>query len=64
MNIDLSNSARQSRRDMAELLKNVCEKYKRNVRENPDTVGQVETTFRLLSYVIAGKEIVTACHTL
>ncbi|XP_071099909.1 peroxisomal membrane protein PEX16-like [Haliotis cracherodii] len=40
---------------MAELLKNVCEKYKRNVRENPDTVGQVETTFRLLSYVIAGR---------
>ncbi|XP_046562270.1 LOW QUALITY PROTEIN: peroxisomal membrane protein PEX16-like [Haliotis rubra] len=41
--------------DMSELLKNVCEKYKRSVRENPDTVGQVETTFRLLSYVIAGR---------
>ncbi|XP_067655841.1 peroxisomal membrane protein PEX16-like [Haliotis asinina] len=41
--------------NMSELLKNVCEKYKRSVRENPDTVGQIETTFRLLSYVIAGR---------
>ncbi|ESO97557.1 hypothetical protein LOTGIDRAFT_208740 [Lottia gigantea] len=40
---------------MAEMLRNLCEKYKKTVSDNPDTVGQIESAFRLLSYVIAGR---------
>ena len=39
---------------MADTLKNVYEKYKQSVTNNPDKVGQVETTVRLLSYLVAG----------
>ncbi|XP_041365576.1 peroxisomal membrane protein PEX16-like [Gigantopelta aegis] len=40
---------------MADTLKNVYEKYKQSVRDHPDKVGQVETTVRLLSYLVAGR---------
>ncbi|KAK6179151.1 hypothetical protein SNE40_011572 [Patella caerulea] len=40
---------------MSELLKNVCFKYQKSVSENPNVIGQVETGFRLLSYIVAGR---------
>lgn len=40
---------------MAELLQNVCSKYKKSVSCNPDLVGQIESLFRLSSYIIAGR---------
>ena len=40
---------------MAELLQNVCSKYKKSVSCNPDLVGRIESLFRVSSYIIAGK---------
>ena len=39
---------------MATTVKDLCERYKKYVKENPETTGQVESMFRVLSYILPG----------
>ena len=36
------------------LIREVLERYRKYVSENPETVSQIEATSRVLSYIIAG----------
>ena len=39
----------------SDFIKEVWERYQKIVRENPETVSQLEATFKVVSYVIAGR---------
>lgn len=42
---------------VSDFIKEVWERYQKIVKENPETVSQLEATFKVVSYVIAGKII-------
>jgi hypothetical protein len=49
---------------VSDFIKEVWERYQKIVRENPETVSQLEATFKVVSYVIAGKMLVDGLSSL
>jgi hypothetical protein len=49
---------------VSDFIKEVWERYQKIVRENPETVSQLEATFKVVSYVIAGNMLVDGLSSL
>lgn len=41
----------------SDFVREVWERYQKIVRENPETVSQLESTFKIVSYIIAGSSV-------
>ena len=44
--------------DMTDVLKGLSHKYRQYVTQNVDLVGNIESVFKVLSYVVAGAKII------